>query len=309
MWVMAGTAPCRWMRLPQKPRTGARKRLLTRAPRRKLRTGSAWGAPLMQRPIQVVSLVLAAVLAARSAGAQATGPVTYSLAAPPSEFAWGCFGPCACPLVVQSEVIGTFVLTRSRVDPLFTYYDVTDVRWKMRSGSNTVTLTGAGTYKRGGEVALQEELALDLSVDGGAPLHFDSGLRSPGATFPEIRTQVTRHGDACFDTVITVDARPEGTLAVGGDPRLSLAVGPNPTWGMTEIAFTLPASVTVDLGVFDLAGRHVRTLVAHETLAAGAHAVRWDGRGEEGEEVPAGLYLVQLATPSSHRTRTAVRMR
>jgi len=263
----------------------------------------------MHRSSIPASLVLAALLAAGSAGAQAPGPVRYSLSAPPSQFAWGCYGPCACPVFVQSEVVGTFLLTRSHVDPLFEYYDVTDVQWKMRSGAGTVTLTGAGTYKRGGEVAVQEELTLDLSIDGGAPLAFDSGLRTPGATFPEIRTQVTRHGDACFDTVITVDARPEATLAVGGAVLPSLAVGPNPASGITEVSFTLPAAMTAELAVFDLAGRRVRNLVAHEAIPAGTHTARWDGRRDDGERVPSGLYLVRLAIASQRITRVAVRVR
>ena len=38
-----------------------------------------------------------AILAAAPVGAQSTAPdsVFYALASPPSQFEWGCFGPCA----------------------------------------------------------------------------------------------------------------------------------------------------------------------------------------------------------------------
>jgi len=54
-------------------------------------------------------------------------PIPYALTSPPSDFEWGCFGPCACPIVYQSPMAGGFVLRPSHVDPLYTYYDVLDV--------------------------------------------------------------------------------------------------------------------------------------------------------------------------------------
>jgi flagellar hook assembly protein FlgD len=49
----------------------------------------------------------------------------------------------------------------------------------------------------------------------------------------------------------------------------------------------------VDLAVFDLRGRLVRTLVATE-LAAGRHTVAWNGRDEGGRNVPSGTYFYRL---------------
>jgi hypothetical protein len=198
------------------------------------------------------------------------------------------------------------VLTQTSVDPLFVNYNVSSVQWRMHSGSSVVSVTGSGTYRRGGEVAVQEQLALDLSIDGAAPVHFDSGLRTPGATFPEIKTQVTRHTNACFDTLFTIDAKPSGSLAVGGQ-GLALAIGPNPSEGATEVMFALAADAPVDLAVFDLTGRKVRAL-AHERLPAGPHFAHWDGRSDTGEPAAAGLYLVRLTTPTGTLARTAIRV-
>ena len=258
-----------------------------------------------------VSIACAAAMAPLPASARGTssGPVLYEVVAPQSEFAWGCFGPCACPLIVQSEIAGTFVVSPSHADPQFSYYDVSDVRWTVRSASGPVAITGAGTYRRGGEFALTEELALDLSFGQGPVQHFYSGLVPVAAPFPEIRAELALHRQFCFDSVLVVDAKPIGLASVDSPPRgLSLVVGPNPSAATAEAVFMLPREAIVDLGVFDLAGRRVRALVTHERLASGTHARAWDGRRDDGARVPPGLYLLRLDTPGGRLTRTAVRV-
>jgi hypothetical protein len=115
------------------------------------------------------SIALVQLLLAVAARAQSSAPdsVLYVLASPPSQFEWGCFGPCACPILIQSPLAGGFTLRRSDSDPLFTYYDVFDVRWKLADGAQSVGITGSGTYRRGGEVTLEDQLTLDLSFNGG----------------------------------------------------------------------------------------------------------------------------------------------
>ena len=263
------------------------------------------------RPL-LASIVCAGILAARSAAGQGSEPsALYALIAPPSQFEWGCYGPCDCAVIVQSGILGTFVLTRSRTDPLFTSYDVTDVRWNIQSPSGPMRISGSGTYRRGGEVAITEQLELDLSLDQEPPLHFDSGVRSPGAMFPEIRTSVSLHFELqCMDTVLRLDAKPVGWVsAPGSRSPLSLVVNPNPAAGSSALVFTLPSDAVVDLGVFDLAGRRVRALEAHERLPGGAHFRSWDGRGDNGEPLSPGLYLVRLDTPGARLTRVAVRVK
>ena len=245
--------------------------------------------------------------------AQTTAPdsVLYTLISPPSDFEYGCFGPCACAVQVRAPLSGTFVLRRSRVDPLYTWYDVLDVRWKAPDQSNhPINIVGSGYYRRGGEVAVMEELSLDLSFDGGPIQHFYSGLHSPGATFPEIRTVVSIHPYMCFDSLLTVDANPYGQVAGVGDARApSLAAAPNPFDGSTEIRFALAQPGDVSLGVFDLTGRRVRSLIAKQWVASEPQAQTWDGRLDGGVQAPAGLYFVRLEIPSGAITRTIVKLR
>jgi hypothetical protein len=69
-------------------------------------------------------------------------------------------------------------------------------------------ITGSGTYKRGGQVAVQQQMTLDLVVDGTPQQTFDSGLVTGGETFPKINITISVNGMVCFDTVIGVVSSP-----------------------------------------------------------------------------------------------------
>jgi hypothetical protein len=126
----------------------------------------------------------------------------------------GCFGPCLCPVILQQPIAGTFRLHRKGFDGLFSYFGITDVNWKV-DGLN-LHLTGTGSYRVGGEFAIQHQLVLDLSANGGPIEHFDSGLVQGGGEFPAINIDVF-HGEHCLDTMIRVQARPAGDLDLDGD--------------------------------------------------------------------------------------------
>jgi hypothetical protein len=68
---------------------------------------------------------------------------------------------------------------------------------------------------------------------------------------------------------------------------------PNPFNPETNILFNLPEEAEVELRIYNIQGRLVRSLV-HETRAAGQHAVRWDGRDDSGREVASGVYFYEL---------------
>lgn len=105
-------------------------------------------------------------------------------------------------------------------------------------------------------------------------------------------------------SVVVLQAR--NTLAVeptttGGAIGIECA-WPNPASGPLRIAFTLPRSGETDLAVFDTQGRRVAT-VRRGMLEAGPHELAWDGRGADGENVAAGLYLLRLRTAEGASTR------
>ncbi|MCA9755835.1 MAG: T9SS type A sorting domain-containing protein [Candidatus Eisenbacteria bacterium] len=69
---------------------------------------------------------------------------------------------------------------------------------------------------------------------------------------------------------------------------------PNPFSPQTTIRFTLPEESAVDLAIYNVSGRLVRTLIANEPQTAGRHEVVWDGRDASGRELPSGVYLSRL---------------
>ncbi len=49
----------------------------------------------------------------------------------------------------------------------------------------------------------------------------------------------------------------------------------------------------MELSVFDLSGRHIKTLIK-EKQTAGLKVVEWNGRNEDGLKVTSGLYMYRL---------------
>jgi hypothetical protein len=159
----------------------------------------------IRNPVCAALLLVGVVAASVPASAQ-TGTL-YRLNQD-STFQQGCFPPCLCPILVPVPVKGTFVLTPTGFDGLFNTYDVTEVNWVVSIGGSNTTVTGSGTYKIGGEVALQQELALDLQVGSDKVQHFDSGLVTGPAPFPDIKVTISVNGMVCLDTVFEVNASP-----------------------------------------------------------------------------------------------------
>lgn len=82
---------------------------------------------------------------------------------------------------------------------------------------------------------------------------------------------------------------PEGIV-----DRLTMrAPSPNPASSSTRFALELPRAGAAELVLYDLSGRHVRTL-HRGVLAAGAHPVVWNLTDADGRTVRAGIYLARL---------------
>lgn len=84
---------------------------------------------------------------------------------------------------------------------------------------------------------------------------------------------------------------------------------PNPVRDAARIRFGLPASGAVNLEAFSLDGRRVRGFLRGSNMVAGFHQVSWDGRDDNGHELPAGIYLVRLASGGRTETRKLTWMR
>lgn len=82
------------------------------------------------------------------------------------------------------------------------------------------------------------------------------------------------------------------------DPALvplvqNLSAYPNPSFGASNIRFTLSKAASVKLDVYNLKGQKVSSL-AQENLAAGNHALLWNGLDASGKQCASGIYFFRL---------------
>ncbi|MBM3288149.1 MAG: T9SS type A sorting domain-containing protein [Candidatus Eisenbacteria bacterium] len=76
--------------------------------------------------------------------------------------------------------------------------------------------------------------------------------------------------------------------------RFALHVNaPNPFNPVTTIRYDLPKSSAVNLSIYDVTGRRVRTLV-EGTLTPGSRSATWDGRDAGGNEATSGVYFYRI---------------
>jgi len=83
---------------------------------------------------------------------------------------------------------------------------------------------------------------------------------------------------------------------------------PNPLRSSAVISYALPKAGPVRLDVYDVRGRHVRTLV-DEVRPAGRSNVVWNGHTDGGAILPNGVYFYRLVTTEGVESRKLVLMR
>jgi hypothetical protein len=108
-------------------------------------------------------------------------------------------------------------------------------------------------------------------------------------------------GNVTTDSMMvqTANGNPSSIETAPIDARL-LESRPNPAVGFASIRFSLAAAGHTELGIYDLAGRRVRSLL-DEVLPGGPHEIRWDGRDPSGSRVPGGVYFYRLSAAGGTR--------
>ena len=128
-------------------------------------------------------------------------------------------------------------------------------------------------------------LETSAAVDNGTaisapPEDFDGNPRPSGAGYDigAYEYQFTTAGE-------------DFTGAIPGTYRISSS--PNPFDRTVRISYSLPRAGAVRLGIYDMSGRLVRSLVNGHGHAGG-HRVVWDGCDDAGRRAAGGLYLCRL---------------
>jgi hypothetical protein len=137
-------------------------------------------------------------------------------------------------------------------------------------------------------------------IEGGMATPLDSEVLPDRAV---VRTRIDR-----FGVYRLLPGPPAGT----GDAaplRFALRTGsPNPFRHATTLRYDLPTDGPVAIAVFDVKGRRVAQLL-DGFVAAGRHAVRWDGRNARGAPVSAGVYFARVTAGSNERSVKMVVLR
>jgi hypothetical protein len=80
---------------------------------------------------------------------------------------------------------------------------------------------------------------------------------------------------------------------------------PNPFNPVTTLRYDLPEQANVNIIIYDMLGRQVRTLV-NTTQDAGFKSVLWNATNDYGEPVSAGVYIYQIQAGEFVQTRKMV---
>jgi flagellar hook assembly protein FlgD len=68
----------------------------------------------------------------------------------------------------------------------------------------------------------------------------------------------------------------------------------NPTRGMVDFSFTIPHEMQVDVVLYDVMGRRIRTVLSQKT-EPGTHSVHWDRKDDKQRKVSAGIYFLRFS--------------
>ena len=110
----------------------------------------------------------------------------------------------------------------------------------------------------------------------------------------------------------TVTANSQASTGAPGKARPTVTVFmpalPNPFRQSTTLAFSIARSGPVDLAVYSVDGRRVRTLV-RESREPGEYRATWDGRDDGGNPISAGVNYARLETVDRPLTRIVTHLK
>jgi hypothetical protein len=97
-----------------------------------------------------------------------------------------------------------------------------------------------------------------------------------------------------YETVFSSDGV-QGHSQIFSPISYACNVYPNPFRTMTGVSYALPRAVQVDINVYDITGRKVKTLVSG-TMEPGCYTANWTGKDDKGRAAAAGVYFIRMDT-------------
>ncbi len=178
-------------------------------------------------------------------------------------------------------------------------YDPSEVVFERAAQGADPLLERGGGYaplfgvlsQRPGHLVLGNGLVRGAGAEGDGPLaelHFRLQGAGRAPTF------VLREGYVAASGADVRAVGHLGTVQVLPQRFALYANFPNPFNPSTSIEYALPQAAKVELVIYDILGRPVRTLAANTLQSAGFYRLAWDGRDEAARAVASGVYLYRL---------------
>ena len=129
--------------------------------------------------------------------------------------------------------------------------------------------------------------------------------------YPEPTTEYTYHVCAVYDMGVS---EPSNSIVYNpvsnDDPGLALSFNlaqnyPNPFNPNTRIDFSIAKDDHVQIGVYNLKGQRVKSLI-NGHLKAGTHSVTWNGTDDKGTKVSSGIYFYRWESSKQTHTRKMI---
>lgn len=83
---------------------------------------------------------------------------------------------------------------------------------------------------------------------------------------------------------------------------------PNPFHTETTIKFTLTTNTRVELNVYNVNSKLIKSLIPPTRFSKGKHIIIWDGRDDHGNKVSRGVYYYKFKTGNKVYTRKIIYM-
>lgn len=83
---------------------------------------------------------------------------------------------------------------------------------------------------------------------------------------------------------------------------------PNPFSASTSVRYSLPSAGPVEVSVYDMCGRLVRTMDQGRRIQ-GSHTTTWDGTSASGRRLPTGVYFMRVSCGQGVATRKVLLLR
>lgn len=150
----------------------------------------------------------------------------FRLVSPSAHVQEVCVAPCACAIPpISGAMRGRWTaFYQGNVGGEYHSFQVAALQWSATIGSQERTLSGLGHYKIFGTPAAQQQLTIDLSVNGGPPVRFDSGV-VPWISTPDALRSIDAFTEvsACSRMSVVIRATTTCTMDLDADGFVNFA--------------------------------------------------------------------------------------